>query len=132
MVLADSLSFINRGNYTIMSFVIGFIIGLIPGIGILGPIVGGFLYSYFAIFYNEIPRDQMEAAKKGAIMGLALAVVGVIIFGLEALLWTPAYPFMMPGAVVYSPLALAVFFIEGLIIGAILGGIGGFISFYVE
>lgn len=132
MALADSLSFINRGNYGVMSFLIGFIIGLIPGIGILGPLAGGFLYSYFAIFYNYIPKNQMEAAKKGAIMGVALAVVGGIIAGIEALLWAPAIPFMMHGAVLLAPLALVLYFIVGLVIGAILGGIGGFISFYVE
>ena len=41
MTLADSLSFVNEGNYKLLSFVIGFIIGLIPGLWVLGVMAGG-------------------------------------------------------------------------------------------
>ncbi len=127
MALADSLSFIKRDNYLIMSFLIGFIVGLIPGIGVLGPLVGGFLYSYFSIFYGEIPKDQGEAIKRGAIMGAILSLVGFVV-GL--LFWGPMLPMGMMVSI--SALVLINAFVVGLIIGAILGGIGGFLSLHVE
>lgn len=127
MALADSLSFIKRDNYLIMSFLIGFIVGLIPGIGVLGPLVGGFLYSYFSIFYGEIPKDQGEAIKRGAIMGAILSIVGFVV-GL--LFWSPMLPMGMMLSI--SAIVLINAFVVGLIIGAILGGIGGFLSLHVE
>ncbi len=126
MAIADSLSFIKRDNYLIMSFIIGFIIGLIPGIGVLGPLAGGFLYSYFSIFYGEIPRDQGEAIKRGAIMGAILSLVGFVV---GVLFWGPMLPM---GMMSVSALVLINAFVVGLIIGAVLGGIGGFLSLHVE
>ncbi len=124
MTLADTLSFMKKENYAILSFAIGFIIGLIPGLGLIGTLAGGFLYAYFSIFYGEIPKDQVEAAKRGAIMGLVLAVVDFLITWPFRLFWFPA--FTIAGAA----------FILGLIyvaiIGAIAGGLGGFLAFYVE
>ena len=131
MPLADSLTFINRDNFFAMSLIIGIIVGIIPGIGVLGPIVGGFLYAYFSMFYGQIPKDQMEAIKRGAYMGLILSIISVVI---TLLIWSsfvPAHPMMFP-MVTFSALAIINLIIVGLIIGAILGGIGGFIAYYVE
>ncbi len=125
--MADSLSFIKRDNYLVMSFLIGFIVDLIPGIGVLGPLVGGFLYSYFSIFYGEIPKDQGEAIKRGAVMGVVLSLVGFVV----GLLFRGS---MLPMGMMMSVSALVLInaFVVGLIIGAILGGIGGFLSLHVE
>ena len=127
MALADSLSFIQRDNFQIMSFLIGFIVGIIPGIGVLGPLVGGFLYSYFSVFYGEIPRDQGEAIKRGAIMG---AILSVVSFVLGLLFWSPMLPMGMMFSI--SAIVLINAFVVGIIIGAVLGGIGGFLSLHVE
>ena len=127
MALADSLSFIKRDNFLIMSFLIGFVVGLIPGIGVLGPLVGGFLYSYFSMFYGEIARDQWEAVKRGAIMGAVLSIVGFVV---GMLFWGPMLPMGMMFSI--SAIVLINAFVAGLIIGAVLGGIGGFLSLHVE
>ncbi|MDK2463486.1 MAG: hypothetical protein QI223_01750 [Candidatus Korarchaeota archaeon] len=132
MTLADSLSFVNERNYTIVSFAIGFVIGLIPSLGVLGPIAGGFLYAYFARRYGVIAGKPFEGAKKGAAMGVALAVVGLL---LTVLLWggfwAAAMPVMGPFYTV-SGLILVGALISALIVGAILGGTGGLLSVYVE
>lgn len=132
MTLANSLSFVNEGNYTLVSFAIGVVIGLIPGLGVLGPIVGGFLYAYFARRYGVIAREPFEGAKKGAVMGVALAVVGLLLaILLWSGLWMAAMPMMGPFYTL-SGLVLVVGLISALVIGAILGGIGGLLSVYVE
>ncbi len=126
MTLAETLSFIKKDNYFLMSLIIGFIIGIIPAIGVLGPLTGGFLYAYFSIYFGDIPRDQMEAIKRGGVMGLIVAIIGVII---SALTWSTMAP-MMP--VAYSSLVWLNIVVVGLIVGAILGAVGGFISLYIE
>ncbi len=126
MTLAESLSFINKENYFLMSLIIGFVIDIIPAIGILGPIAGGFIYSYFSIYFGDIPRDQMEALKRGGIMGLIISIIGLVI---SAFTWSTMVP-VMPTA--YSSLVFLNMVIVGLILGAILGAIGGFVSLYIE
>ncbi len=126
MTLAETLSFIKKDNYFLMSLIIGFIIGIIPAIGVLGPLTGGFLYAYFSIYFGDIPRDQMEAIKRGGVMGLIVAIIGVII---SALTWSTMAPIM---PIAYSSLVWLNIVVVGLIVGAILGAIGGFISLYIE
>ncbi len=127
MTLADSLSFIRRDNFSLMSFIIGFVVELIPGIGVLGPLAGGFLYAYFSMLYGEIRRDQVEAAKRGAVMGAGVSLAGVVV-GL--MMWGPYLPMM--GPMHASALIWVNALVASLILGALLGGIGGFISLYVE
>ena len=127
MTLAENLSFIKKENYFLMSLIIGFIIDIIPAIGVLGPLTGGFLYSYFSIYFGDIPRDQMESIKRGGIMGLIVAILGAVI---GALTWSMRVP-MMP-IILYPGIILLSAIIMGLIIGAILGAVGGFIALYIE
>ncbi len=122
MALASHLSFIRRDNYQPLSFLIGFILGVIPGLSALSVIVAGFLYSYFSMYYGDIPKDQIEGAKRGAIMGAVLALIEGILSIPLLMGW--AHPFL--GAAAFAGI------IYSIILGAILGGVGGFIAFYVE
>ncbi len=127
MTLADTLSFIREDNYLLMSFIIGFVIGIIPGIGVLGPLAGGFLYAYFSMYFGDVPRDQGEAIKRGAVMGLILSLIGLVIAALTWGALVPAMHFM-----VFAPILIINAIIVGLIIGAVLGAVGGLVAFYVE
>ena len=125
MTLAESLSFIKKENYFIMSLIIGFIIDIIPAIGALGPLTGGFLYSYFSIYFGDIPKDQIESIKRGGMKGLIVAIIGIII---DIFTWSMIVP--MPA--VYSSFILLNAIVIGLVVGAIIGAVGGFIALYIK
>ena len=128
MTLADTLSFMNRDNYKLLSIVIGLVVGLIPSIGYLGSLVAGFLYAYFSIYFGEIPKQEFEAAKSGAFAGAIVGVVGSII---SALLISPFLA--LSGVLPFLPgLVFILALITGLILGAIVGGIGGLLSALIE
>jgi len=79
-----------------------------------------------------IPQEPFEGAKKGAVMGIALGVVGFLLSLLVwSGLWMAAMPLMSPVYALPSIVFVAEL-ISALIIGAILGGIGGLLSVYVE
>ncbi len=131
MPLAYHLPFFDEQNYTLLSLVIGVVLGILPGLGPAGPLASGFLYAYFTWWFGRAPRDPVEGAKRGAVMG---AVVGATVSLLSFLLvgWGLAVYAVHPGLWFLSGLALVFGLISGAIVGAILGGMGGFLAPYID
>ena len=130
MPLGIHLTVFDRRNYVPLSFAAGFVLGMLPGLGLLGAMVGGFLYSYLSWWFGRSPRDPWEGAKRGATMG---AAVGGAVSTVWALFAAWGLTLAMHPTLWFVPvLALLAGLAYGAIIGAILGGIGGLMAAYID